>query len=314
MVAKSLWHSDPYHSEIKSQAIDTLPGQVLIHAQYSLISIGTERLISLGKVPPRLQSSMKVPYMAGDFNLPLKYGYSLVGNSDQGDLYHVMHPHQDICAVSPEHLHRLPQSIPALRATLFSNLETACNAFWDGDPSENESVLIVGFGLIGGLIAGWLKLKGIEKVFIMEKDAYRLQYARQLGFQVLQEHEQKRNFQLAYHCTATSEGLQYCIDHMDVEGRIIEMSWYGDMPVSLLLGTEFHYKRLSIKSSQVSSIPLKLLGSETYASRKAAVLEMLEHPFWDRYLDKIIPLEETPSWFDAIREGKIKILSLIIKY
>lgn len=314
MIAKSLWHLDPTHSEIQSQALDILPGQVLIQSQYSLISIGTERLVSLGKVPSILKSPMRVPYMDGDFSLPIKYGYALVGSTAQGVCCHVMHPHQDLCAVDSEQLHVLPESIPPLRATLFSNLETACNAFWDGDPSKNESVLIVGFGLIGGLIAGWLKIKGVEKVFILERDAYRKNYAQRMGFQIIHDQDMKGKFQLAYHCTATSEGLQFCIDNMDDEGRIIEMSWYGDLPVTMHLGAEFHYKRLSIKSSQVSSIPLKLASSQTFASRRAAVMEMLEYPFWDQYLDKVISIEESPACFDSIRKGNVNALSIIIKY
>ncbi|MEP7320989.1 MAG: zinc-binding alcohol dehydrogenase [Saprospiraceae bacterium] len=314
MDARSLWHKDQDWSEIRTRHLELEKNHIILKSLYSLISIGTERLVCKGKIPPNLYDPMKVPFMQGDFALPIKYGYSLIGQV--GDhFYHVMHPHQDIVSVPKHSLTLIPQSIPPVRATLISNLETACTAYWDADPKKEENILIVGFGLIGGLIAGWLRLKGFDHISIVETDPYRRMCAERLGFSTSEADDDKRRlFQLAFHCTANGAGLQTCIDRMDHEGRIIEMSWYGDLPVTLNLGSNFHYKRLSIQSSQVSSIPAKLQDSQTFQSRKEEVLKMLVDPYWDGYLDKIIDFERAPEWFGYIRAGAVQALSLIIKY
>lgn len=314
MDARSLWHKDQDWSEITTQHLEHEKDDILLTSVFSLISIGTERLVCKGKVPPHLYDPMKVPFMKGDFALPIKYGYSLIGQA--GDLfYHVMHPHQDIVSVPPHSLTLIPPAIPPVRATLISNLETVCTAYWDADPKKEEQILIVGFGLIGGLIAGWLHLKGFDHISIVETDPYRRMYAEKLGFSVLETDDDKGMlFQVAFHCTATGPGMQTCINRMDHEGRIIELSWYGDHPVTLNLGSNFHYKRLSIQSSQVSSIPGKLRGSQTFQSRKEEVLNMLADPYWDGYLDKVIDFERAPEWFGYIRAGSMQALSLIIKY
>ena len=101
-------------------------------------------------------------------------GYSLVGKiisegKHFGKLAHVMHPHQEVCWVEKKDIFLLPKNMPAVRATLSSNLETALNAVWDGKVSMGDKTLVVGFGMIGALVARLLQMIGGVEVYILEK-------------------------------------------------------------------------------------------------------------------------------------------------
>ncbi len=313
MTADALWHLDSNRSSILPANVEAGTGEVELFALYSLISIGTERIVASGQVPFEMFDLMKVPYMEGSFSFPVLYGYSMVAQDAQDAIYHVMHPHQSRIKVKPSSLTKLPYGIPARRATLISNLETACNASWDAKLVLDDEILILGFGLIGALLAGWLSLKGFKKISILDSDPSRCKRVVELGFNLANDSKQNK-YSVAFHCTATGSGLQTAISLMRMEGRIIDLSWYGDQKVELSLGNHFHYNRLTIQSSQVSHIPRYLTTVHDFSSRKQEVLSMLHHDFWDQLIDLEIPLEGAVPIFETIRKGLTLPLSIIIKY
>jgi threonine dehydrogenase-like Zn-dependent dehydrogenase len=141
---------------------------------------------------------------------------------------------------------------------------------------------------------------------------WRKNRAKEMNWKLVDEID---NFDIIYHTTATEEGLQYGIDHLKEEGKLIELSWYGNKSVKINLGKEFHYKRLSIISSQVSVIPKMMRENHSYSSRKELAFKYLEDKSYDDLISHIIPFEETPSFFDKLRKGNLENgLIWIIKY
>jgi len=265
-----------------------------------MISTGTERLVATGGVPTNMYQQMKVPYMDGDFDLPVKYGYSLVGQDSEGHCYHVMHPHQSEVVVDRASAYKLPSDLPPRRAALISNMETVINAIWDSELQIDDKVAICGFGNIGSLLAVTLREHyGVHPV-IIEKDTWRLQKATELGF----ETQSSEDFNIAFHTTATAAGLQYCIDTVDLEGKVIELSWYGDKSVSLALGAKFHYKRLQIISSQVGIIPRKLQYKYDYKSRKDLAVDYLRSDRYDQLVSQEIAFEQASSFYHTLRRNE----------
>ena len=45
------------------------------------------------------------------------------------------------------------------------------------------------------------------------------------------------------------------------EGTLLIASWFGTKPVVLPLGGAFHRRRLTIRSTQVSTVPARLSGT-----------------------------------------------------
>ena len=210
-MARALWHLSATSSILKEIKLPLENSDnCLLKAEYSLISSGTERLIASGLVPESLHSQMKVPYMQGHFSFPLCYGYSMVGRviSEHSALFskrvHLMHPHQDICAVEASSLFVIPEDIPSSRASLASNMETALNAIWDSGVSIGDRALVCGFGMIGALVARLLSfIPGVE-VHILEIDPVRKRKAAEMGFEVVDKIKEER-YDLAFHTSASEK-------------------------------------------------------------------------------------------------------------
>jgi threonine dehydrogenase-like Zn-dependent dehydrogenase len=310
---KALWHINSSKSEIRQEPISS-HGEQQIQSLYSLVSCGTEFLVARGLVPEQLFQSMRVPYMDGDFSFPVKYGYSLVGRlADTNKIGHVMHPHQDVCLINATDFFEIPQGVPAKRAILASNLETALTAVWDAGVLPGERVTIIGFGLIGSLVARIVQdIPGVT-LSIIEINSARKALAEEMGFEV-SSFCKPNSFDTSFHCSGTEGGLQTAIDCVGHEGKVVEMSWYGSQTVSLNLGGDFHSNRKKLIASQVSHIPSHMTARWDHHRRKAVVFDLLQNAKYDTHITHEITLDEAADLFNAARTTPLPGLGYCIKY
>jgi len=318
MIVKEFWHLNTSESEIREHDFQSKE-DIIIKSLYSLVSTGTEKIISLGMVPPEIHSSMRVPYMDGNFNMPVKYGYSLVGEVVSGGkeflgkTVHLMHPHQDIAFVSEQDIMIVPDNIPAKRAVLTSNMETALNGLWDSKISPGDNVLICGFGSIGALTAILMKQIPAVNVFIHEISESRKQIAKSFGFHIFDKEAAFNQFDVAINASGSEDALQICINNTLPGGLVNEMSWYGDRVISLKLGSYFHTGQ-KIISSQVSNIPLDKLARYNLKRRKKVVFELLKNDIFDKLPFSFVEFDELPKVFHKIRNQTYNDFCTIVKY
>lgn len=302
-MSQALWHISPDHSELRAVSRPKNQSLQKVHAMYSMVSTGTERLVSLGEVSADFDQSMAVPYMEGSFELPIKYGYSLIGSNDSGEVLHCMHPHQSIAYVSGDSVFFVPKSVPARRMTLLSNMETAITAIWDAETDKCRDVAVCGFGSVGSLLASALTLtSGINPV-VVEVDPWRQARAAELGFPISEPSMHQDDFRVCFNTTGSASGLQWCIDHACIDGTVVELSWYGNRPATLDLGRRFHYKRVRVVSSQVSTIPPHMRERYSFADRKNICAELLSDDCFDELITNEIAFQESPQFFDLLRQG-----------
>ncbi len=313
---QALWHLSPHKSALQEAS---LPADgINISTLYSLISIGTETLVAKGIVPAALADDMQVPYQEGSLSLPVKYGYSLVGKVNQSDhelhnkIVHLLHPHQGHVRVTAGDLFEVPSGIPARRATLASNLETAVNAVWDAGVSIGDRVLVVGGGMIGMLIADLVQKIAGTAVFLAEIREDRLQLAEAWGIKPWNASEGPCD--VAFHTSVNEAGLQTAIDAVGQEGTIIELSWYGEKEVHVNLGGSFHSQRKRIKVSQVSAIPPERVPRWDYRRRKEVVFDLLQDPQFDRYLTNEVMFDNLPQFFHSLRTEAVPGIGWTVKY
>ena len=158
--ARAFWIRKPGHGEIlRAELPPRQAGQVLVGARYSGISRGTEALVFKGAVPPSQRAAMRAPYQDGEFPGPVKYGYSSVGTVEEGPdrllgrTVFCLYPHQDRYCVPAAEVHVVPAGVPAPRAVLAANMETAVNIVWDARPGPGDEILVIGGGVVGLLAA-----------------------------------------------------------------------------------------------------------------------------------------------------------------
>jgi hypothetical protein len=304
MTARALWF-------LAAERANIGPAQlgegVLVQALYSGISRGTEKLVFQGLVPPSEHARMRGPGMEGDFGFPVKYGYCSVGRVLEGalagKLVFALFPHQTLYRLPESSLTPLPDGLPAGRAVLAANMETALNIVWDSGASAGDRIAVIGAGVVG-LLTGLLlaQMPGAE-VTMVDISAQRLDLVRALGLQAALPADAPQACDVVIHTSATEAGLACAVGAAGRNATVVEASWYGTRPVALGLGAGFHSQRLRLISSQVGQLPPDRSPRWSYARRMAKALTLLRAD--DRF-DRLISGE---TGFDALPVHYASILA-----
>ena len=240
-----------------------------------------------GGVPPAERERMRAPLQAGDFPFPVKYGYAAVGRVVEGPAalagreVFVLHPHQDLFAAPAAMAVPLPEGLPAGRAVLAANMETALNILWDSGASAGDRIAVVGAGTVGAL-AAWLcaRLPGTD-VTLVDVNPERASLAAALGCRFALPEAAPEDCDVAIHASASGEGLATALGAAGLEATVVEASWYGDRTPGVGLGGAFHSRRLRLVSSQVGLVPADRRGRWSNRRRMEAALRLLMDPALD---------------------------------
>lgn len=310
------------------QVTDLQTKNVIIKTIYSGISRGTESLVFHGKVPKTEENRMKCPHQTGDFSYPVSYGYACVGKVietqsdvtkvEKNDLVFILHPHQDLFQVSEDMCNILPEGLSPARAVMSANMETALNATWDADLGRTKDHMIVGAGVVGLLTAFCVKELSNTVPTIIDINPARKEIAEKLGLQFKTPDQvtasDNPKMERIFNTSASQAGLQLAIDCAGFEARIIEMSWYGDKPVSLNLGGAFHSQRLQIISSQVGHVSPAKRESHDYAARMQEAMTLLKDPCLDCLLESEIAFDALPDHLGDIFSDNSSALCQLVTY
>ena len=200
-----------------------------------------------------------------------------------------LYPHQDVYCVPSAAVTPVPDEVPAERAVLAANMETAVNVLWDARPAAGDRIVVIGAGVVGLLIA-WLcrQIPGAS-VTVVDRNPMRESIARELGISFLGEAPHDSNCDLVVHASGQAEGLTSALAIAGIEATIVDASWYGNRLVPLPLGEAFHSRRLTLKSSQVGRVPPERAPRWSPRRRMKLALDLLR----DGRLDALITGESS---------------------
>lgn len=302
--ARALWYVDAGRAEIRSQRLPAArAGEVEVETLWTGLSRGSERLVFRGEVPECVAERMRAPAQDGSFPFPVKYGYCAVGRvAATGETVFALQPHQTAFAAPGEALWRVPERVPARRAVLAANMETALNSLWDSGAGPGDRIAVVGAGTVGLLAASLAaRLPGAEVVAVDPEPA-RGPIAHALGVAWCAEPPEEGWADVVVHASATQEGLAAALSLAGQEARIVELSWHGGQAVSVPLGGAFHARRLAIVGSQVGEVSPSRRPRWSRRRRMEKALELLADP----RLDALITEEVV---FDALPEALPRLLA-----
>ena len=280
---------------------DPGPGDVLVRTLHSAVSRGTESIVFGARVPANQRSQMRAPFQDGEFPGPVKYGYLNVGVVEQGpaDLagrtVFCLYPHQTAYVVAADAVTVVPDDVPPRRAVLAGTVETAVNALWDAAPLIGDRIVVIGAGMVGCCIARLLARFPAADVTLVDVNADRATVAGALEVGFAAPTDAPRDVDLVVHATGTSAGLQLALELLRPEGTVLDVSWYGDAPVSLRLGEAYHSRRLTMRSSQVGVVSPSRSASRTTADRMSLALDLLRDDAFDALLAGPTPFAELPQ-------------------
>ena len=308
MKSQSLWLIKKNKPKILSKDIYYKKNDktVLVKTLYSGVSKGTESLVMSGKVHKSQFEIMKCPFQDGTFSFPIKYGYINIGQiidgpkSLTGKKIFTLFPHQTVFEISINNINFIKNKNEK-KYLLTANMETAVNIFWDSQAKKNDRILIVGLGSVGLLTAYFFKLQGYKNLYVSDINLSKKSIAKKLNLNFI-HYDKINHLDCIINTTSNYDVLNNAFTKLNLDGKIIEASWYGEKVAKLNLGNEFHSKRLKLISSQVSNIPLHMQKKHNYKSRLKLAINALND-------NKLMVLINSTSKFENLEKDYISILN-----
>ena len=313
--ATAFWVDSPGVGALRTQQLDADPAgedvgaDVLVRTRYTGISRGTEATVFRGGVPEAEHERMRAPFQEGEFPGPVKYGYLNVGIVERGpaDLVgtnvFTLFPHQSLFTVPADAVVPVPDGVPERRAVLAGAVETAVNIAWDASPLIGDRIMVIGAGMIGCCVARLLRGIPQTDVTLVDVDPSRRAVAERLGVGFADPADAPRDCDVAIDASGSSSGLQLALESVATEGEVIEAGWFGDRPVTLTLGADFHSRRLSIRSSQVGMVAPRRRATRSNRDRLALALRLLRDPAFDALLSGGSSWRDLPWVMAAVADG-----------
>jgi 2-desacetyl-2-hydroxyethyl bacteriochlorophyllide A dehydrogenase len=319
--ARCLWFTAPRTVELIDEPLPALEeGQAFVRTTFSGISAGTERMAYRGELDPDLAVDETIGALGGTFRHPFRYGYSSVGVVEEsrgepapGTVVFAFQPHQDLFVGRAADLIPLAGVAPR-PATLFPLVETAWQITLEAGSVLGDTVVVSGLGAVGLLTALLLARAGARPIAI-EPCAWRRDVASRLGIGSVETAEAAPDdVPLVVEASGVPSALASALPLLAHEGTVLVASWYGAQEVPLALGREFHRRRLTIRSTQVSTIPARLADRWTPARRRRAVAELLPELPLDALATHTYPFEQAGEAYRAIDAGRDGLIHAALGY
>ena len=327
--ARGLWFAAPRRVEIRDATVPPLDdGQVLVRTTFSGISAGTEMLAFRGQLDAEMPVDETIGALGGTFRYPFQYGYSCVGRVEQsrsalvvGDLVFAFHPHQDRFVLDAAGAVPLDGRNERM-STLLPMAETALQITLDAGPVFRETVVVFGLGVVGLLTVALLRRAGAE-VIAVEPQGWRRDVAAALSVTAVDP----ADVHDAMHAAGRRDGVALVIEAsgnpavlpdalslLAHEGTALVASWYGTREVSLPLGGAFHRRRLTIRSTQVSTIPAALSARWDRSRRQREVVALLDSLPLDLLATHTFAFDDAEQAYAAIDDGQAGLVHVALGY
>ncbi|MEK6322464.1 MAG: zinc-binding alcohol dehydrogenase [Acidobacteriota bacterium] len=335
--AVSVWFASPRNVELRASSVRPPgPGEVRIQTLVSGISHGSEMMVYRGEVPPELSLDSTLPTLQGTFSFPVKYGYASVGRVvDVGsgiselaeeDLVFAFNPHETCYTIPATVVIRLPPELGPRIGIFAANVETALNALLDAAPRLGERVVVIGQGVVGLLITQLTRRAGASLVVTSDLYEKRRRLSLSAGADLALDPSAES---LAERVAAITGGtgadvvieasgqphaLDDAVKVAAAEGRVVVVSWYGTKRADLALGTDFHRKRLTLKSSQVSNLDPSLTPRWTILRRREMAVKYLSELLLDELISHVLPFDRAAEAYHLIDEQPGEVLQVVLDY
>ncbi len=313
--ARALFHTAPRRVEIRELPTPRpAAGEVLVRTLSSGISGGTERLVYRGEIPADLALDDTIDALGGTFSYPFAYGYACVGEvAESGQRVFAFHPHQDVFTAQLSELVPLPAVDPAA-ATLFPLVETALQVTLDAGSGYRDRVIVLGAGVLG-LLTGLLLQRAGWRPLMAEPQEWRRALASSLGVSAVAPAELvSEEVPLVIDASGNPDAPAMALDLLAHEGTLLIASWFGTKPVVLPLGGAFHRRRLTIRSTQVSSVPARLSGTWTRSRRRQETVALITELPLAQLCTDVFDFGRAAEAFQAVDLGKPGLMHAVLTY
>ncbi|WP_259519796.1 zinc-binding alcohol dehydrogenase [Halanaeroarchaeum sp. HSR-CO] len=334
MEQRSLYFTAPGETAIQESRVTAAEDEVLVETTVSAVSAGTELLIYRDEAPGSLEADATIDALDGDLSYPVKYGYATVGTVTEtgrsvdddwrGRSVFAFNPHESRFAATPDSLIPVPEGLPVESMALFPSVETATSLVIDGRPRIGERVVVFGAGIVGLCTVDLLSSFPLGRLTVVEPLEQRREHARELGAdraiapaEVRTELEfdgDPAGADLVYELSGNPAALDDALDVTGYDSRVIVGSWYGTKRADIDLGADFHRDRVSIESSQVSTLAPDSRGRFTRDRRAAVALDRLRTMDTDSLITHRIPFAEADAAYHLLDRRPEAAIQVLLTY
>lgn len=215
-------------------------------------------------------------------------------------------------AVPRRILYRLPEGVSFEHASLVEPLSVALHAVRQIPPSANDTVVVVGAGVIGTLIVQLLKAAGCERILAVDVDRIRLELACRLGADEglnpeasdvaarVRQATGGAGADLAFEAVGVTAALHTAVDCLRKGGSVIQVG-----NVSPTVG---------LPLQAVVTRELSLFGSCASAGEYPACLEMMVRGEVnvEALISAVAPLADGAAWFKRLSQGERALIKVVL--
>jgi threonine dehydrogenase-like Zn-dependent dehydrogenase len=207
-------------------------------------------------------------------------------------------------------------------ATLFPLVETALQVSLDAGPRIEEPIVVLGLGPVGVLTATMLQRSGAD-VLGADPRRDRRETAARFGIRVVDDSEIREavaastsgaGVPLVVDATGSPAALALALELLAHEGEALVCSWFGSKDVRLRLGGAFHRRRLTIRSTQVSTIPVRLAGRWDVARRRHAAMRLMTELPVKLLATHELPFERAADAYAALDRGDESVMHVALRF
>jgi threonine dehydrogenase-like Zn-dependent dehydrogenase len=207
----------------------------------------------------------------------------------------------------------------------------------DARPMIGERVVVFGQGIIGLLVTQLLASYPLSGLYTVEPVASRRRASESAGatesfspdavggalasrLEVSQSDAADaadgpyEGADLVLETSGRPEALDAAVSIAGFDARIIVGSWYGTKTADLDLGGRFHRSRISVRSSQVSTLSPDVRGRWNTDRRLDTVLQLLEELEPGRLITDEYPPSEAPSLYRRLDQEGGTLLQPVFRY
>jgi L-iditol 2-dehydrogenase len=216
-------------------------------------------------------------------------------------------------AVPSRILYKLPDALPFERAALLEAVSVAVHAVSRHVPGPDDTVVVVGSGMIGVLIVQVLRAKGATRIVAVDVDSRKLELARRMGATdtvtaaegdvpaAVRELTGGRGADVSFEVVGDSAPLMTAIRSLRKGGTTVLV---GNLS-----------PRVELPLQEVVSREISVLGSCASSGEIPECIDLLARGAVD--VDPIIsltaPLDEGPALFERLYGGDTSLMKVIIQ-
>jgi threonine dehydrogenase-like Zn-dependent dehydrogenase len=166
-----------------------------------------------------------------------------------------------------------------------------------------------------GLLTGLLLQRSGWRPLLAEPQAWRRAMASGLGVTTAAPQElAKEKVPLVIDASGNPDAPAMALNMLAHEGTLLIASWFGTKPVVLPLGGAFHRRRLTIRSTQVSTVPARLSGTWTPSRRRLESIELMAELPLAQLCTHVFPFGHAAEAFRAVDHEIPGLMHAVLDY